>query len=161
MYSLKAVITVEYGKERQAALDIGDTIYPYDETVKVSASRYGGVLLLYSNLTFNEIIKLLRSVCQPHVVRILKVDACCQELVDLGEISRCILDFLKARRETIGDIRIYERGCIKKIRRELIDTLRHLINYRGSDNTLHVIPVDFMICLGIMKRGEELLKNQG
>ena len=77
MYGLKAVITTKYGKENQASLEIGDALYPYDPLVKISKSVYGGVILLYSSLEFNEIITILRSNALVYARRIIKVDRCC------------------------------------------------------------------------------------
>lgn len=157
MYSLKAVITVEYGKEFQAALNIGDTIYSYDESVKVAASRYGGVLLLYSKLTFEEIVKLLRSTHQPYVKRILKVDKCCRESID--DVSRCIFELVEMHGKNISYIRIYERGPIKKVSRELINKVKEVLSRSSQPGKiLHIIPIDYVVCLGVMNYGEEFLR---
>lgn len=158
MSTLKAVVTVKYGKEYQASLDLGDTLYPYDHSVKIGSSIYGGVLLLYSKLDFNEIVKILRATYQPYISRIIKVDRCCPETLD--ELVRCIDEFLKSLSIDLCNVRIYERGPIKRYINEINDYIKYFIKCGDAGYTLHIVPADYRICLGVMNSNAELFKNK-
>ncbi|MEM4685178.1 MAG: hypothetical protein QW133_03560 [Sulfolobales archaeon] len=146
MYSLKAVLTVEYGKELRASLEVGDALYPYDNLVKVGASKYGGVLLLYSSLTYEEISRILKNSQLTYVRSIVGVDRCCSESYE--ELCRCIDEYLTLTNLRVGKIKVYERGVIKGYVRELLDRLKNVLDVR-SDLKLYIVPIDYKVCLSI------------
>ncbi|MEM4520002.1 MAG: hypothetical protein QXD94_06160 [Sulfolobales archaeon] len=148
MYSLKAVLTVEYGKELRASLEVGDALYPYDNLVKVGFSNYGGVLVLYSSLTYEDIVKILRNTSLTYVKRIAKVDKCCPET--LGELIICINDYLKQNNQKVGKVKIFERGKIKRYVNELVNGIRDMMDV-DSNIKLYVIPIDYRICLSVQE----------
>ncbi len=157
MSTLKAVITVKYGKEHQASLDLGDAIYPYDHSVKVSSSIYGGVLLLYSKLDFNEIMKILKTTHQPYISRIIKIDRCCPETLD--ELVRCVDEFLKSSSIKLCNVTIYERGHIKRYVNEINDRIRRFIECSDTNLSLHIVPIDYRVCIGVMSKNAELFRS--
>lgn len=146
MYFLKAVLTVEYGKELRASLEVGDALYPHDNLVKVGASKYGGVLLLYSSLTYEEILKILKNTQLTYVRSIVGVDRCCPESYE--ELCRCIDEYLTLTKLRIGKIKVYERGVIKGYVRKLLNRLKNALDAE-SDLKLYIVPIDYKVCLGI------------
>lgn len=146
MYSLKAVLTVEYGKELRASLEVGDALFPYDNIVKVGVSKYGGVLLLYTSLSYEDILKILKSTPTTYVKSIAKVDICCPETFE--ELSKCINEYLTQTNLKVGTVKIYERGSIKKYSKKLLDSLRSILDTK-SNLKLYISPVDYRICVGI------------
>lgn len=146
MYSLKAVLTVVYGKELRTSLEVGDALYPYDNIVKVGVSKYGGVLLLFSSLAYEDILKILKSTSISYVRSIAKVDTCCPESFE--ELSKCINEYLIRTNLRVGKVKIYERGVVKKYSRKLLDSLRDLLDSK-SNLKLYISPVDYRVCIGI------------
>ncbi len=146
MYSLKAVLTVEYGKELRASLEIGDILYPYDSTVKVGTSKYGGVLLLYTSLTYEDILKVLKASPTTYIRSIAKVDTCCPEPFE--ELIRCVNEYLTQINLKVGKVKVYERGAVKKYGKELLNSLRNLLDTR-SNLKLYITPIDYKVCVGI------------
>ncbi len=146
MYSLKAIITVDYGKELRASLEIGDTLYPYDNLVKVGCSSYGGVLLLYTSLTYEDVVNLLRKSKLVYVKSITKVDICCPDDKEL--LMRCISEYLSSINAKVGKIKIYERGNLKKYLRDINNLIKSFYE-RNSRLRLYIAPVDYKVCIGL------------
>ncbi len=146
MYSLKAVLTVEYGKELGASLEVGDALYPYDNLVKVGASSYGGVLLLYSSLTYEDIIKVLENTHLTYVRSITKVDRCCPE--SLEGLIRCIDEYLSLANLRVSKVKVFERGIIKKQARDLLNMLKGRLD-PNSNLKLYITPIDYRVCIGV------------
>lgn len=146
MYSLKAIITVDYGKELRASLEIGDTLYPYDNLVRVGCSSYGGVLLLYTSLTYEDVVNLLRKSKLVYVKSITKVDICCPDDKEL--LMRCISEYLSSINAKVGKIKIYERGNLKKYLRDIYNFIKSFYE-RNSRLKLYIAPVDYKVCIGL------------
>lgn len=148
MYSLKAVLTVEYGKELRASLEVGDALYPYDNSVKVGASNYGGVLLLYSSLTYDEISSILRNTTLTYVKSIVKVEKCCSESIE--ELTICVKEYLTQNNLRVGKVKVFERGEIKKHVREILNKLSDVIDAK-SNLKLNIVPIDYKVCLSVQE----------
>jgi hypothetical protein len=146
LYSLKAIITVDYGKELRASLEIGDTLYPYDNLVRVGCSSYGGVLLLYTSLTYEDVVNLLRKSKLVYVKSITKVDICCPDDKEL--LMRCISEYLSSINAKVGKIKIYERGNLKKYLRDIYNFIKSFYE-RNSRLKLYIAPVDYKVCIGL------------
>jgi len=154
MYGLKAVITTRYGKESQAALEVGDLLYPHDPLVKIGRSAYGGVILIYSSLEFDKIITILRGSTLVHVRRIIRVDRCCPS--DREGLIKCVNEFLSNTPTKILHIKISRRGSIKKYVNELRGAIKVVFD-KSSNNVLHIEPINSKVCIGIMRVNEDRL----
>lgn len=146
MYSLKAILTVDYGKELRASLEVGDTLYPYDNLVKVGCSSYGGVLLLYTSLTYEDVVELLRRSKLVYVKSIAKVDICCPDDKEL--LMRCINDYLRSTNARVGKVKVYERGNLKRYLRDINNLIKGFYE-RSSKLKLYIAPIDYKVCIGL------------
>ena len=147
-HSPNYVVTVKFGKEDFSARELGDAIFPYDNNVLVVKTRFKGVLLLYTNLSFAELLKVLAVFPPAYVERIVKVDFCCP----IDKVRECIVEQLIQKRIQYGTIRFGRTGSLgRKLTKEIEQLLMKNRKY-GDDNVLHVEPINDHVCFGVMKR---------
>ncbi|MCD6428817.1 MAG: hypothetical protein J7L12_04300, partial [Desulfurococcales archaeon] len=147
-HSPNYVVTVKFGKEDFSARELGDAIFPYDSNVLVVKTKFKGVLLLYTNLSFPELLRVLAVFPPAYVERIVKVDFCCP----VDEARECVTEQLTQKRIQYGTVRF---GRIGSLGRELAREIENLlIRYRncGNSNVLHVEPINDHVCFGVMVR---------
>jgi len=83
------VITVVYGKEQRARLEILNTIFPLDHAASFLEQPYGGLLLLETSLPPDEAAARIARFSSALIHRIIPTDAIVES--ELGAISSRIL----------------------------------------------------------------------
>ena len=142
------VVTVKFGKEDFSARELGDAIFPYDTSVSVVKTRFKGVLLLYTNLSFAELLRILAAFPPAYVERIVKIDFCCP----VGKVRECVIEQLTQKRIRYGAVKFGRTGSLgKRLAKEIEKLLMKNREY-GSDSVLHVEPINDHVCFGVMKR---------
>jgi len=142
------VVTVRFGKEDFSARELGDAIFPYDNNVQVVKTRFKGVLLLYTNLSFAELLKVLAVFPPAYVERIVKIDFCCP----IDKIYECITEQLTQRRIQYGAVRFGRTGSLGRKLAKEIEELLMRDRKHGNDNILHVEPINDHVCFGVMEK---------
>ena len=148
----KYIVTVRYGKEKRAELELGDSIFPYDNEVKVMKTNFKGVLILFTYLRFKDLINIL-SIHPPSTVeRVVPVDICFNIS---SNIESEILEYIRSKNLNFGIVRVGRYGSLG---RELVHSIVVSINkYRNlsSTNVLHIEPINNEVCLGITRKDED------
>lgn len=80
------LITVPYGKEEAAKLEVLDCIFPQDQNAKYIEHGYGGLLLLDTVLNADDAAFVLRDCPTSYVFKIIPVDSMVNS--DIAAISR-------------------------------------------------------------------------
>ena len=141
------VVTVRYGKEKAAELELGDAIFPHDPGVKIRPTEFGGVLLLETTLDYGELIRVLSAFPPVNVERIVPVKECC----GVRELMECV-DRLIREAGTVISVRIGRKGGIPSDLIKVLEAMRR----KGSVATVHVEPVSKeLVCVGLTKTGED------
>ncbi|RLG80596.1 MAG: hypothetical protein DRO09_02940 [Thermoprotei archaeon] len=151
----KYVITTRYGKEEFAERELGDSVFPFDENVEIHRTRFGGVLVLYTSLNLDELLRALSTHPPATVERVVKVDFCCK-IASVSELSRCLVNGLRGfGSERCSDILFGRKGALGDDGvRLIVNVVRNFLRYsKESELVLHVEPVNDEVCFGIMKRG--------
>lgn len=148
----KYVVTVRYGKEKRAELELGDSIFPYDNEVKIMRTNFKGVLILFTRLGFKDLIGIL-SIHPPSTVeRIVPVDTCFNIS---SSVESEILEYVRSKNLNFSVVRVGRYGSLGK---ELAHSIVVSINkYRNpsSTNVLHIEPVNNEVCLGVTRKDED------
>ena len=141
------VVTVKYGKEKAAELELGDAIFPHDPEVRIAQTEFGGVLLLDTVLDFDELIRTLSTFPPVNVERIVPVRECCR----VEELMECV-DRLVREVGPMVDVRIGRKGGMPS---DLIKVFK-VMRRRGGTISVHIEPVSKEhVCVGITKTGED------
>lgn len=141
------VVTVRYGKEKAAELELGDAIFPHDPGVKITRTEFGGVLLLDTALDYDELIRVLSAFPPVNVERIVPVRECCR----VEELMECV-DKLVRETGLAVNIRIGRKGGIPGDLTKVLESMHR----RGGTITIHVEPVSKkLVCVGVTKTGED------
>ncbi len=141
------IVTVRYGKEKVAELELGDAIFPHDPGVKITRTEFGGVLLLDTALDYDKLMHVLSVFPPVNVERIVPVRECCR----VEELTRCV-DRLLRGMGPAASVRIGRKGGIPSNLIKVLKTMRR----RGSTVTVHVEPVSKeLVCVGVTKTGED------
>jgi len=83
------LITVVYGKEAKARLEVLDCVFPHDHSASCSVQPYGGLLLLETELPADEAAARI-AVCSTSLVfKIIPIDSVVES--DLGRICSEVL----------------------------------------------------------------------
>lgn len=83
------LVTVVYGKEGKARLEVLDCIFPFDSSASILEQPYGGLLLLETRLAANEAAMRLAGCSTSLIFKIIPIDAIVES--DLGRISSEVL----------------------------------------------------------------------
>jgi len=148
------IITVKYGKESRAELEVGDALFESDPNLKICRTKFGGVLALHTTLNYDEVLSKLIAHPPATVERVVKIDHCCE----LGEdIVNCLINSLRAKKAVFGSFKIGRKGGLSNRElSEIRDNLHDLIR-RGDDKVLDIEPLDDLVCYGIFKEGLDKL----
>ncbi len=150
------IITVKYGKELKAELEIGDSIFEADPEVKIRRSAYGGLLTVYTKLTHKKFLKHLLKYPPSTVERVVRVDFCCSP----DDYMSCILREVSVRKLSFREIRLGRHAFLgQKGSRELIKALGALTDSM-AEKVLYVEPIDDIICFSLMKEGEDKIVRE-
>lgn len=141
------VVTVRYGKERVAELEIGDAVFPYDPGVRVTRTEFGGVLLLDTALDHDQLIRVLSVFPPVNVERIVPVKACC----GVGELTSCLNRLLSDLGSAIS-VRLGRKGGIPDDIIKELEAMRR----KGGEVTVHIEPVSReLVCVGVTEAGRD------
>lgn len=141
------VVTVRYGKEKVAELELGDAIFPYDPKVSIKPTEFGGVLLLETTLDFDELIRILSVFPPVNVERIVPIRECCR----IENLVECVHRYMRKEGPVVS-VRIGRRGGMPDDLVKVLEALRR----KGSPITIHVEPVSKdLVCVGVSKTGED------
>jgi len=145
------VVTVRFGKEDFSVRELGDAIFPYDNNVLVTKTRFKGVLLLYTTLSLPDLLRILAVFPPVYVERIVKIDFCCPVV----EVYECIVRHLASKNLQYETIRFGRIGSLGKEKAKEIEEL--FLKYRefGCNKILHVEPINGYVCFGSMKKDED------
>lgn len=69
------LITVAYGKERKAGLEVLDSVFALDPAARLLEQPYGGLLLLETRLQADEAVRKIQSCSSGLVFKIVPADA--------------------------------------------------------------------------------------
>ncbi len=142
------ILTVRYGKERLAELEVGDALFPADPGVKIERTVFGGVLVLCTTLQFDELLNALLVFPPTTLERVVPVMTCC----DAGDdVVKCVVDTVVKERLRYSMVRFGRRGCLSRDQLKLLERKLREFSTRYSDNTLLVEPLDNVVCIGIVK----------
>ncbi len=142
------VLTVRYGKEKLAELEVGDALFPADPGVKVERTVFGGVLVLCTTLQFDELLNALLAFPPTTLERVVPIMACCEAGRD--DVVKCVVDVVR-KKLRYGKVRFGRRGCLSKDQLKLLEKKLREFSTPHSDNTLLVEPLDNVVCIGIVK----------
>jgi tRNA(Ser,Leu) C12 N-acetylase TAN1 len=145
------IVTTKYGKELRAELEIGDSIYELDPEVIIERSRYGGVLLVYTRLGYEEFIKKLIAYPPTAVERVVRVDHCC----NVDNIIECVASWME--RHSIKYSRVFF-GRVGSLGRRRADELQHFLEARkvtDINRFIDVEPVNDNVCFGLLEEDED------
>ncbi len=141
------VVTVRYGKERTAELELGDAIFPHDPVVKITQTEFGGVLLLDTTLNFDELLRVLSVFPPVNVERIVPVRECCR----VEELMKCVNRLVREAGPVVN-VKVGRKGGIPGDLVKVLEAMRR----KGSTVTVHVEPVSKeLVCVGVTKTGED------
>jgi tRNA(Ser,Leu) C12 N-acetylase TAN1 len=145
------VITVRFGKEKPSIYEVGDALFPLDQEVRVSLTKFKGVLVIYTKLSFHEVLTILKKNPPAYIERIVKVDRCC----NIADLRDYVVDLLETSKVRISSIRFGRKGSLSKDLMKAVE--REVIKYidRSSNIVLHIEPINGLICLGLMKVGDD------
>ncbi len=143
------VLTVRYGKERLAELEVGDALFPADPSVTIKRTTFGGVLVLCTTLQFDELLNALLAFPPTTLERVVPIMACCD--ADKDDVVKCVVDIVVSKRLRYSKVRFGRRGCLSKDQLKLLERKLRELSTPYSDNTLLVEPLDNVVCIGIVK----------
>ncbi len=143
------VLTVRYGKERLAELEVGDALFPADPSVKIEGTAFGGVLVLCTTLQFDELLNALLAFPPTTLERVVPIMTCCD--TDKDDVIRCIIGIVVRKRLRYSEVRFGRRGCLSKGQLRLLERKLRELSTPYSGNTLLVEPLDNVVCIGIVK----------
>ncbi|MEM0066539.1 MAG: hypothetical protein QW459_03075 [Sulfolobales archaeon] len=142
------VATSRYSKEERAALELGDTIYPYDSSVEVLLPDIKGVAIIKSS----QPPEFLKSLLARHYFSAVEY---------VTYLSSCINCYSVPREHLVDYVinALTNRVCFHRVRvprvgtigREVLDRVRvELSKYARRDclNTLSLEVFGFLLCLG-------------
>ncbi len=139
------IATVEYGREEFAENELGDSLFPLDPGISICRTSYGGVLLVRTAVTDEELVVRTLSTASPSSLRrLLKVIFCC----NTGTLEQCINANLgRFLTQPIRALRVSRRSGIA---RKLIDHVltKELCVVAGGDSgsVLSVEPLGSEVC---------------
>jgi len=145
------VLTVRYGKERIAELEVGDAIFSFDPGVELKRTVFGGVLVLCTTLQFDELLNALLAFPPATLERVVPVISCCEAGRGGGDAVKCVTDVVTRRKLRYCKVRFGRRGCLSKNELKLLKRKLGELSTPSSDNTLLVEPLDNVVCIGIVK----------
>jgi len=145
------VLTVRYGKERLAELEVGDALFPADPSVKIERTAFGGVLVLCTTLQFDELLNALLAFPPTTLERVVPIMACCDVDKDKDDVVKCVVDIVVRKKLRYNRVRFGRRGCLSKDQLKLLEMKLRGLSTPHSDNTLLVEPLDNVVCVGIVK----------
>ncbi len=146
----KYVLTVKYGKEKRAELEVGDSVFPYDINVRISRTRFKGVLVLETTLGFNELISVLSTYPPSVLERVVPVDKCFK--INSNLVSE-LLNYVRTKE--FSKIRFGRYGSLGH---ELVKEINALLNNLRSINSnkvLHIEPINDEVCVGVIDEGRD------
>lgn len=145
------VLTVKYGKEGLAELEVGDALFPFDPGVKIERTVFGGVLVLCTTLQFDELLNALLVFPPTTLERVVPIMACCDAGKDKDDIVKCVAGIVVRKRLRYSKVRFGRRGCLSKDQLKLLERKLRELSTPHSDNTLLVEPLDNVVCIGTVK----------
>ena len=145
------VLTVRYGKERLAELEVGDALFPADPSVKIERTVFGGVLVLCTTLQFDELLNALLAFPPTTLERVVPIMACCDASKDKDDVVKCVVDVVLREGLRYSEVRFGRRGCLSKDQLRSLERKLREFSTPYSDNTLLVEPLDNVVCIGIVK----------
>ncbi len=145
------VLTVKYGKERLAELEVGDALFPIDSGVRIERTAFGGVLVLCTTLQFDELLNALLAFPPTTLERVVPIMTCCDAGKDKDNVVECAVDIVGRKKLRYSRVRLGRRGCLSKDQLKLLERKLRELSTPHSDNTLLVEPLDNVVCIGIVK----------
>ncbi|MEM2004594.1 MAG: hypothetical protein QW705_03680 [Zestosphaera sp.] len=139
------IATVEYGREEFAENELGDSFFYLDPGIKVCRTRYGGVLLIKTTVTDEELAVRLLTVAVPSSLRrLMKVLFCC----GVNDLVPCInANVEKLSGFSASSLRVGERsGITRRFIRELLGVVGDRVSGNGSGGILSVEPLEDSVC---------------
>lgn len=142
------VLTVRYGKERLAELEVGDALFPTDPGVEIKRTTFGGVLVLCTTLQFDELLNTLLVFPPTTLERVVPIMTCC----DAGDdVVKCIVNTVVKEGLRYSMVRFGRRGCLSRDQLKLLERRLREFSTHRSDSTLLVEPLDNVVCIGVVK----------
>lgn len=142
------VATTRYSKEERASLELGDTIYPYDNRVEILLPDIKGVLLVKTSLPPDFLGRLLTSYYLSAVEYVSSITKC---LSCYGVSPSVLVEYIL--KEVPSDlcfsrIRIPRPGLLDD---ETLGELRAELSRRAEERCPGILSLeifDFVVCLG-------------
>ncbi|MCD6324552.1 MAG: hypothetical protein J7L55_05555 [Desulfurococcales archaeon] len=145
------IVTVKYGKEAKAELEIGDSLYEADPSLRIVRETYGGVLTVYTRLKHDEFLKHLLKHPPATVERVVRVDFCCGR----EGFVECFLNEYSRRGWSFKDVYLGRYGFLKhEGGSKLLKFLKDMTT-PTSDKILDVEPLSDLICFSLIREGED------
>lgn len=135
-----ALLTVKPGKENRALQDIKDLVFPYDPSIQLIKTKYSGLLLLFTDLEKEEILRLLSSVPLPFLIKTTVFD---KYALDPKEYN---------------DIVLYVKERLSKFKSDEYVVLIKL-NIRGNNNKILALTRTINSILNISHKKENIRKT--
>ena len=152
----RLLVTTDVGKEQWTWWEILDTIFPYDANVYVRIFNRRGVLLVWSQLPGNQLMKLLMNRLT-RAYRLVHFDDCCPAR---------LRDIIFTAKRLVGGLRDISiesevRGDYLGINeKELTDILIRELNCLGGEKKLMVEVVWDIVGLSLSSRSEGVLRTK-
>jgi len=160
------VLTVRYGKERLAELEVGDALFPADPNVELKRTTFGGVLVLCTTLRFSELLNILLAFPPSTLERVVPIITCCDANNNDVDVVGCLVNAVISKKLKYGKVRFGRRGCLSKDQLRLLEKKLREFSAPYSDNSLLVEPLNNVVCIGVVKDDmdklfkEEVMKIQ-
>ncbi len=147
------LMTVRYGKERFAELEIGDSIFPYDSGVVIDHPGINGILLVHTTLSFDELINYLLKYPPTTLERVVPIIKCVPCSIN------DVVSTIKSLKLEFNNIVFGRRGCLGRNGCKAL--AKALLSLKGGGvNTLIIEPLKDRVCIGLVKdRDDKLFKR--
>lgn len=156
------LITTTPGKEKAVIEDVLDCLYRLDESVRLEATRFPGLVKLHSSMPSEETSRIISSYWIRHIKRIIPLD----EIVEasLPKIVETVVKLVKEKvteKETIA-VKCFKRGDRLKSGKQvevevgaaLTNLLRLKVDLINPDVTVEIEVLDDEAGISIAKKEE-------